>query len=469
MNSSMKTGLLIGLVMLVIFAATVISQFTNGPKDSNSGDSDDAPTQPLRLATLNRKFDPDSEDPADWHFQAFHEPGQAIGEETLAKATFWFQNVHEYPVKVNVVGVSCGSCSHIAVRAIPASEMNECVNLTAAGLFPASPFPSPNILAAIGFAKLRPTDEGAVIKTSTAQAETIVPPAGPAGPTWGFLTLGVKINSTGQIPPRSADIGLQSEKMRSPAVVRLTTYLYGAAPFQLSPSTLNFGTFPEGASERKFAFTYWSSTRTALPPPVMNVDAYRDFVTLGKPVSMTGAERKQLATELSHGTGQYPVPVASGYIVPVTVRRKVADANPPEPDIGPFEANIGVVGPGTNAQHVRLMGTITGLVALGDGHSDVNLGDFNAEFGIKKEFKLQSSRTDLELEVVPGESFPGFLEVKLSPPTTEATRRLWSLTIRVPESTGFGPLPQNAVVVLRSKGSNPQRVRIPVKGNGFRR
>ena len=48
MNSSVKTGLLVGLVMLVIFGATVISQFTSTPKNPDEGGPGDAPVQPLR-------------------------------------------------------------------------------------------------------------------------------------------------------------------------------------------------------------------------------------------------------------------------------------------------------------------------------------------------------------------------------------------------------------------------------------
>ncbi len=469
MNSSVKTGLVVGLVMLVIFGATVISQFTSTPKNPDEGGPGDAPVQPLRLSTLDRKYDPFSDDPAERFFQAYHEPDS----NNPAKATYWFQNVNPTPVRVTIRGVSCGSCSFFSVRAMPAKDVNECATLTAAGLFPATAFPLPNVLTAVGFAKLNPNDPGVVLDVNNREIAAEIPAAGPDGPAWGYFVLGVKINTEGPISPKSVDLGLQTPKMPGPAAVRLTTYLVGAKPFEVTPPVLKFGLLPEGTADRKLEFAYWSSIRpqTDFPPPATSVTSHEAFLSVGTPVPMTAAERQQLSDELTlTDPNKRPIPVTGGYRVPVTLKRKVPGATPPEPDIGPLETAVGVSGPpGSKADRVTVRATVTGLVTLGDGLAEAKLGDYNGQFGTSKEFKLYSDRTDLDLEVVTAESHPKFLDATLSAPTAEPGRRAWTLKIAVPAELGFGTLPPDAVVVLRSKGPTPQRVRIPVQGNGFRR
>lgn len=466
MNSSLKAGLLVGLVMLVIFGATVISQYTADQKSLNPDDAADTPTQPLRLAGTDRRYDPFSAEPAERNFQAHHEQGQR------AMAAFWFHNVNPTPVRVAVRGVSCGSCSYFAVGTFPTPAVNEFAVRSAAGLFPASPLPVPDLMTAVGYAALLQKQTFVELDVKEKNGTAEIPAAGPDGPAVGYFLLGVNVGSEGPIAPRSIDVGLQTGKMPSPATVHLAVHLVGAKPFEVTPATLKLGTFPEGAPDRNFEFAYWSATRSqaALPPPKLAVFGDGSFVTVGTPVPLTPAERQLLADSLLRADpNKRPVPVAGGYNVPVRVRRKVDGATPPEPDIGPFERVIGVSGDAPKAERVTIRGTVTGLVALGDGLSEAKLGDFNAEFGVSKEFKLHADRADVELETVPAECVPKYLEATLSAPVTEGTRRTWTLKIAVPAQAGIGYLPPDAVVVVRSKGANPQRVRIPVQGNGFRR
>jgi hypothetical protein len=76
-----------------------------------------------------------------------------------------------------------------------------------------------------------------------------------------------------------------------------------------------------------------------------------------------------------------------------------------------------------------------------------------------------SGKNDLDLEVVPGESKPSFLQPKLAEAKSEPGRKTWELTVAIPPNQGFEPY-WTGHVVLRTKGPNPQRVRIPVSGNG---
>ena len=185
---------------------------------------------------------------------------------------------------------------------------------------------------------------------------------------------------------------------------------------------------------------------------------------------MTQEEREKLAlTLISEGK---LARVQGGYKVPVTLHRQLPAAVPNfplEPDIGPYDRQIGFTGPASTTVAVVVAANIVGLVGLVDG-TNIVFTDFESRFGGEKTVNLGSDRTDLTLEPIAAEFRPRFLDVALSEPTNEAGRRNWTLKVSVPKGQLGGEFPADSVVVFRAKtATGSYKIRIPVKGRAFDR
>ena len=167
-----------------------------------------------------------------------------------------------------------------------------------------------------------------------------------------------------------------------------------------------------------------------------------------------------------------PARVLAGYKVPVTVHRRrpagAPGAGPAEPDIGPFDRQVGVSGPGNMVASISLSGTVTGVVSLVDGAA-IDLKDFNGKYGTERDhIRLVSDRADVTLALDPAGTKPNYLTAALSPPRDDTGRRFWTLKVGVPAEACREDLPPDSVIVLTGTShGEPLRVRLPVKGRGF--
>jgi hypothetical protein len=168
-----------------------------------------------------------------------------------------------------------------------------------------------------------------------------------------------------------------------------------------------------------------------------------------------------------------PIRVRGAYRAPVTVYRhlpgKPSPGTPAEPDIGPYERQVGVTAAGTlHSVPVPVTANILGMIGLIDSQA-ADLKHFNGNGGVEKPFTLASDRADLVLRPLPDEFKPRVLKVSLSEPQQAGgTRRIWTLKVGVGPREWVGSLPADSVVVLEAKTADGVRkVRIPVKGVAF--
>ena len=473
MGSTLRVFIPIVLVFGVVFTLTVVKKLDTTPPRPSGDDKTATTVMPLRFTYTEVRYDPTSDDPLYRHFPGFYEVSDQ--ENT---ASFWFRNTNPTPTEVQVLGRSCTSCTAARLAVVPASGIRDLVRQSAAGLFPASPFPVPDLLTAIAFAELDQRLTWREFNFEEVGDTAVVPAAESASqPTWGIFQMGMKVTGLG---PKSltAGVGMKTGTMTVPARIPLTVTLHGINPFEITPAEINLGTFPEGATPRTIDLYYWSATRTTepsspsqlfLPPPTLHVPDDDPFLTVGEPVVLTAAERVQLAGQLQ-GNSAKAIPVLGAYRFPVTLYRTAP--NGAEPDIGPFEHHLAISGPGANgSRRFTIKGQTVGVVALASG--DVlklgKNGEWNVLYGNTTDAELVSDRENLQLELVPEETTPGFLKATLGAPEIRSGRTYWNLKIVIPPNTGFGSLPRDAAVVLRTVGAKPQKIRIPVQGFGFRR
>jgi hypothetical protein len=470
MNATLKYTILpLVLIVAVVFAVTLISLGVG----SGSGGEDEAAQYlpPLFFTTDRMLYDPSSEDISKRTF-----PGYFEVSDRQVPVSFWFRNPHPVPVRVSFLGSSCTSCSAARVAVVP-PEAIRALNLHGAvGGGPVGPAEPHDLLPRLAdalTATLSWTNFNIMRPDGT---DAVVPPGSEETPTWGVLQFGVKVSSVG---PKRLDVAvglIAGDNALVPMPFHMV--LYGVNPFSVQPASLQFGELPEGSNPVTKEMIYWSSTRGAedgqpLPEPKFTPSSGDPFLKVGNPDLLGPVELERLAMQLAGKGEGGPVRVRGAYRVPVTVYRRLPEPQPgapAEPDIGPYERQIGVSAAGTlHTVTVPVTATMTGLVSLLDAKV-ADLGDFSGVYGHQKAFTLVSDRTDLELRPLPDESRPGVLQPSLSTPQSFSGRRQWTLTVAVPPRGWLSPLPTDSVVVLEARTADGVRkVRIPVKGTASAR
>lgn len=459
----------VAMLCLVVFATTLVSQYTTSASQF-PGDVGlpTGPAVPLSFTSSQLFYAPGDEAITRRHFDGVYEPSSS----ELVAAPFWFQNPHPQEVLVTVQGRSCTSCTSARLATIPAADVQEFQKSVLADMAFGANSPT-GILSAVAATKLMKGLDWKQLDFDRPEQGVVVAPApSPELPLWGILQLEIKVTAVGPVD-RSVAIGTQLPSQ--PMVTQsFTVAMAGAAPFALENGVIQVGELAEGAGGREVSVTAWSATRDfdRFPPPAVAVAAKDGLVQVHPPVPLTREEMKRLEAELLKQ--KTPTRIRSGYRLPLTIHRKRPEGVPgvgaAEPEIGPFERVVQVAGPGNATAGFKVSGTVTGVVTL-QGASAVTLNDFDGKFGVSnKTFTLISDRPEVSLAVAP-ETTPSYLKVTLGEPGQFGpTRRSWQLSVSVPPEALYGDLPRDAAVVLTGKsGGEPFRVRLPVKGKGYRR
>lgn len=450
----MKKVIALLLVMGLIFGVTYITQFTGN--DPTPDDAKAVVAMPLLFTHADVKRDPNSDDPHERYFPGYFE------KDLDNSVLFWFRNENPAEVHFGFRGFSCASCTNARAAVVPPEAFDDFVLRCAVPALPIGltgvPVPLPAGAYAELFAKLTWTDFG----VDKFDVVVKVPPAANGRPTWGVLRIGFKATQLGPKGPMavfSAQIaGTKGVATEYPFVIHFS----GVESFDVSPKAFDSGDLAEGAPPQSFNAYFWSVIRKPgeLAPPVVKVANDDPFLTAGTPEAMTEAELEKLVGRF-WSEKDLGAKILSAYRIPLTLRRDVPGKLP---DIGQFEKEVFVSGAGDKVQKIQVKGRVTGLVWLQDS-TKLDLKSYNAKLGTEVKASLASGRQDLELELLADETKPRFLQVAIGGAKVEPGSKTWPLTVTVPANQGYEPY-WNGVIVLRTKGPNPQKVRIPVSGHG---
>jgi hypothetical protein len=449
----MKKVIAVVLVMALIFGVTFITQFTgrdDQPTDKKSSLS-------LAFGHSEVKRDPTSDDPQNRYFVGFYEKG---AENSVL---FWFRNEGTEEAVLTFLGVSCTTCTGIRMAVVPQAALDEFVVHDALAVLPIGPAGIPTLLPIPASMDLLSKLEWVDCQVDKPGTTIKIPPAtGPNRPTWGVVRFGFKAHVLGPWDPK-AGFSVQSAGNSSTQPVELGVHFVGVEPFNVSPIEVGISELAEGAVPASFDLHYWSVMRpqSELPPPQTRVGGDDPFVDVGKPVIMTAEELAKVAAKIGASLKDPNLSLRSGYRIPVTVRR---EAPGHQPDIGLFEKFLFVTGPGDRVLKVLVKGRVTGLVWIEDGQR-VDMKSYNYRSGTSTTATLVTGKPDLELTLVPEETRPVFLKASLGAAKDEPGRRTWPLTLTVAPNEGAEPN-WTGLVVLKTGGPNPQKVRVTVIGNG---
>ena len=468
MRRNIIIGLAVAMLCGVVFMVTLVSQYSGSAGGPGEGESvNSGPVVPLSFTADKLFYSPTDENINRRHFPGFYEVSSS-----LVPAPFWFQNPHAEPVTVTVRGRSCTACTSARLAVIPASRVDRLAEGAFADLALGANSPT-GLLLALSAVGLMQGLDWQQLDFEAPDKGAIVPAAeSPDRPTWGVFQMEIKVNAVGP-QDRRVLVGTKLGE-RPMATQEFAVKLVGAAPFALDQAQVTLGELPEGSGARTVNVNAWSATRDfdRFPPPQTAINSQDGFVQVGEPVPLTLSQRIQLEAGL-HFENQ-ATPVRSGYRIPITVYRRrpagVPGEGPAEPEIGPFERTVQLAGPNNSTASLKVSGTVTGVVTL-QGASLVDLKDFNGKLGVSNEtFTLISDRPEVTLAIDP-ETSPRYLKVELGEPGQFGpNRRRWQLTVSVPPEACYGDLPRDAAIVLIGKSNGePFRLRLPVKGRGFRR
>lgn len=474
-KSALKIAIPIGLLMAVIFGITFFSQYA--PQEGGEGvkGTETAKEPPLRFFTSTRHWDPYGS-LQDRTFPGFYEATRAEAG-TPNGAAFWFENRNDKSVTMQLKGVSCTACSGGRVAAIPQDVARQVLQMTAVSTLPGglfSPLPVGLVGPAANFTDDRLPWQSQVFRDNP-HAEYKVPAgSNPDGwsPQWGILELRF---SVGAVAPKELKslFNLQVDGTQQIGSAEFAIAFEGVEPFDITKTLIDAGDLQETSDARTYDVIVYSATRGPRGSATGDLDAPKTdvrllggsagdvgpFVSVSPPVRLTEEEMQKIPEEIKRN-----VRVESAYRLKVTVAPKVGDRRV---DLGPLERDVHISTADT-AKSVRVKAVVRGSVWLDNNQKEIVIGNYKfTEGAFPPATTVITDKPAQELVLVKDDpSMPEGLEVSLQKESAAPDLAYYKVKVAVPPNAKVGSW--NGYIVLELKGPNPQRIRIPVRGNGTR-
>lgn len=444
----------------IVFGITYMSNYTASDRSKKNDDTKSGNVvQPLKFAIT--KVAPD---PSDWRLKDWNSDLEVGAKGSF---DFWFTNVSEQPVRLAVMGTSC-QCAGVDAAILPMAEWNQ--------FFQQAVSPFQNLM---NMAHLVQKIEMKPLSDHGSKGEITVPAAASATqPQVGIVRLKweakeqqtandtpVRISAelVSQLP--NANAGSFNLEALYTVVHPLRVYWPGAA------NEIRLGDLVAGTTVTR-EIICWSKTRDELPLAFELAPAgnYKDCVTWSTPARLTPDELTDLTNKLT-AQAQAPVKIRSAYRVQLTVQeQRQIELNGKKVvrqlDLGPINFQF-QVSAGTKPMPIPVRGVVRGDVRIVSGSESTDAIDFGTSFSSNesktKNVTIRSERAGLDLELIPAETIPNYLQVQLLPGTENDGLKTWKLQVTIPEKTLYGDLPPASHIILQTKDPTPRRVRIPVR------
>jgi hypothetical protein len=472
MKQTLKIAVPVVVLMAVIFGVTFFAQYTPNT-DDKTGPGGPSGEPPLRFFSSTRMWDPRPEASLqNQNFPGFYErQANAAGQQN--GASFWFENRNTRPVTMKLKGVSCTSCSGGRVAAIPPQVARQILDMSGVSVLPGglfSAFPVGMAGPAANLAEHRLTWQSHTFRDEP-NAEYKIPAAtdDPSLPQWGILELRF---SVGAIGPKKleADFEVQVEGNPEVQAAKFDIAYLGVEPFDLSRLSIEVGDLTATSNPANYDVILFSATRGPrgngpgdLAPPAVSVEMPPGTVGEPGPFVSVGAPVRLPEEELPLATAQIDrrgVRLEAAYRMTVTVAPRVGDKRI---DLGPLERDIHVSTADTR-KTIRVRGTVRGDIWLDGSLKDFALPTYNSADGVSRSFTVVTKQPAAELVQVPEPATPDFLKVVIEKLPSDGDRGYHRVKVTVPPGKGPGGA-WNGLIALELKGPQPQRIRIPVRGN----
>ncbi len=198
-------------------------------------------------------------------------------------------------------------------------------------------------------------------------------------------------------------------------------------------------------------------------------DSVEPCADVSTPVELTAEERKQLPDVFEKKISAAIFRCA--YRFSLTLHEHRGDN---QLEIGPLSRRLVVTfdtPPGEEPiEDMRILTTalVRGSIRVlnGDERDRIPLGIYKFDRGASTIVRIGSDDAKLDL-VVEHTSDPK-LKATLRPPTIVEGRKEWEMLVEMEPNAFVGPLPNSTLIMLKTVGKNPRRIRIPVTGKADR-
>lgn len=471
-KGAIKVAIPIGVLMAIIFGITYFSQYTpqgDGPETTTTNLKE----PPLRSFTSARQWNPFGS-LQDRTFPGFYEV-QANAAGTPNAAAFWFENRNDKSVTMQLKYVSCGACSGGRVAPIPPDVARQVLQMTAVSTLPGGLFNGMSVGLAGPAANLsedRLTWQSYTFRDHP-KAEYKVPAAANTdgwSPQWGILELRFSVGAIGP-KPLGTVFNLQVDGTTQIGEAKFDINFVGVEPFDISRDFIDVGELQETSAPTQYDVIVYSSTRGPngngpgdLQVPKTDVQMVGGtvgepgpFVSVSTPVRLPESELMRIPEQIQRG-----VRVESAYKLTITVSPKVGEKRV---DLGPLERDVHIA-TADMRKTVRVKGMVRGGVWLDNNLKEIAV-NYKFENGAAGQaFTVVTDHPEQELVLVTDPTTPEGLKLELEKQAPVPDRGYYQLKVSVPAGAKAGSW--NGFVVLDLKGPNPQRIRIPIRGNGTR-
>ena len=502
MNSFTRIGLPILLVVGAVFLITMATTYNTDPDTTvpdpaappgKNGPVKAAREEPLHFFTkmaaapkTDRTPEPLKKDKADLMPENLKHTKYWSPEVEIDQPgyyVYWAANKHPLPVAIRATGTSC-TCASLEYAVIPPAALRDFTALAGLAGSPLISSPMPFTAALAQVALARQLDWQPLYSKDNGMTPGEVPAAGPAGPQ----LIAVRMNFSGKPPEGSRSIMgevIATLPDAPPAATRLEAAIHIVPSFTLMKragntwevaNELDLGELRENGVSRQEFFAV-SANRLYLSPVGSLATGDHPCIRIS-PAAPATAEEIQSLQQYAPKADEPPLMprVASMYKMSVTVRERVAagqdgQAEARQMDLGLLDRRLNVEnGAGGDAKTLLLRGRVFGDVRIlaGADSGRIDLGNgFPVDQDHGKAVTLIADRANLDVTLLPKETRPNYLKVKLDPQKDIDGRKNWRLTVTVPKGTLYGALPETAVIMLATGETPPRLIRLPIRGASY--
>lgn len=488
MNSFLRVGLPILVVIGLVFGITFVRLYTGSDETKEAG-AIDATGKPLTFGTdsalhfftVKAAVPPAAAlarpDGAQFLHLKYWPPEVEIGAS--AGYGFWCENKHPQAVRLRTESVGC-QCTGLAAAPVPPATFREYLLTSALAGSPLCPAPGPVALLA-QVELLSKLEWTTLLKDGDRNGLTI--PA--ADPTTGPQLALVRMFWSGKDPvgpknniyasmyaglPNTVETktGLSADVV----VVQAFDLVRRDGPKWVPVVELAVGELKRNAVARQ-SFYCFSTTRPALVVSAA-LDVADPCVSVAGPFPAAPEEVAEFEAFMA-ADAKSKREIRSMYRFDLVVRERLeteVDGKRESRllDLGPLDRKLSVKTVGAGGAILPVKGLAVGEVTILSGATEgrIDLGSsFSAAQDRSVEVILSAERPDADLTLVAAETATKVLKVELTPLPSVGGKKQWKLRVTVPKGTLYTAVPEGTAVVLTTAGPTARKIRLPVRGGAF--
>jgi hypothetical protein len=227
---------------------------------------------------------------------------------------------------------------------------------------------------------------------------------------------------------------------------------------RVTPGTVKI---PELATGGAFTAELYCFSATRASFEVKAYEKSKDPCVTCTCTRLAGDEFLEAAAKVTTEAKSIPLSI---YLVEVTISERLPSGS--QMELGPFEKVIAMESNLVGVEPVlaTCTGIVRGDVTVGtsDDRDRIVLKTFRADRGYTMTVPVETTVPGLDLTI--DAKIPSYLVADLKERAEGGIGKRWDLTVTVPPNVTEGKLPADSAIVLKTRGNQPRKIRIPILG-----